>query len=65
MKKRWISFKCPSCQSIVHVREKSTNSKFFYCPVCEVGEIEYNLVTTQPHAHDIHPKKPGRVLVKV
>jgi hypothetical protein len=40
MKNRYVSFKCPSCMSTVQMKTSSVRSDFFYCPVCETGEIE-------------------------
>jgi len=40
MKNRYLSIKCPSCMSITQMKAKSMRSDIFFCPVCDVGEID-------------------------
>jgi hypothetical protein len=39
---RYITVRCPSCRSVSQIKADGVRSEFFYCPVCEEGEIEYH-----------------------
>jgi hypothetical protein len=37
---RYITVRCPVCRSVSQIKADGVRSEFFYCPVCEEGEIE-------------------------
>jgi hypothetical protein len=39
---RYVTVKCPSCQSVSQIKADAVRSEYFYCPVCEEGEIVYH-----------------------
>ena len=61
MKNRYITVKCPRCRSTIQLKAESVRTEYFYCPVCEEGEIEYHF--TSPKVN--RPLIPARVLVTV
>jgi len=65
MKNRYITVRCPSCRSVIQLKAESVRTEYFYCPVCEDGEIEYRF--TAPIMRHIarRPLTPARVLVNV
>ncbi len=44
---RYVTVKCPSCQSISQIKADAVRSEIFFCPVCEDGEIEYHPVRSR------------------
>jgi predicted RNA-binding Zn-ribbon protein involved in translation (DUF1610 family) len=65
MKNRYITVKCPSCRSVIQLKAESVRAEYFYCPVCEEGEIEYRF--TAPVLRHIVKRSltPARVPVRV
>jgi hypothetical protein len=63
MKNKYITVKCPSCRSTVQLKAESVRTEYFYCPVCEEGEIEYHF--TAPMLRRARPLVPARALVTV
>jgi hypothetical protein len=64
MKNRYITVKCPRCRSVIQLKAESVRTEYFYCPVCEEGEITYRF-TAPIMRHFNRPLTPARVLVKV
>jgi predicted RNA-binding Zn-ribbon protein involved in translation (DUF1610 family) len=63
MKNRYITVKCPSCRSVIQLKAESVRTDYFYCPVCEEGEIEYRFIA--PKVRQFRPMMPARVPVRV
>jgi len=63
MKHKYITVKCPSCRSTIELKAESVRTEYFYCPVCEDGEIEYRF--SAPRVRQTRPMMPARVLVTV
>ncbi|OGO06805.1 MAG: hypothetical protein A2Y92_03185 [Chloroflexi bacterium RBG_13_57_8] len=65
MKNRYITVKCPSCRSVIQLKAESVRTEYFYCPVCEEGEIEHRLISPFVRHNMNRNLTPARVLVRV
>ncbi len=63
MRNRYVNVKCPICNSSIQMKAASVRSEFFFCPVCEYGEIENPGADLIIHCHKV--RKPGALKTAV
>jgi hypothetical protein len=60
MKEKYVTVRCPACNSVSQLKATGVRTDFFYCPVCLDGEINYS----EQHAEIFRPRAQSRAAIR-